>query len=104
VRPNMNQLQKQMQQLQQKLEKTQQELANEMVEASVGGGVVTVTMTGQQKLTGIKIAPEAVDPDDVAMLEDLIVAAVNEALEKSQQLMTKRMGAVTGGLRIPGLM
>jgi DNA-binding YbaB/EbfC family protein len=104
VRPNMNQLQKQMQQLQQKLEKTQQELANETVEASVGGGVVTVTMTGQQKLTGIKIAPEAVDPDDVAMLEDLIVAAVNEALEKSQQLMTKRMGAVTGGLRIPGLM
>lgn len=103
MRPNQNMM-KQMQQMQQKLAKIQEELGNETVEASVGGGVVTVTMTGHQKVTAVKIAPEAIDPEDPQMLEDLLTAAFNEAVEKSQELVTKRMSAVTGGMRIPGLM
>jgi DNA-binding YbaB/EbfC family protein len=99
MKPNMNM----MKQMQQKLAKIQEALGNETVEASVGGGVVTVTMTGHQKLVSVKIAPEAIDPDDPSMLEDLITAAVNDAVEKSQQLVSKRMGAVTGGLGIPGM-
>jgi DNA-binding YbaB/EbfC family protein len=90
--------------MQQKLAKIQEELGNETVEASAGGGVVTVKMTGHQRVVAVKIAPEAIDPDDPSLLEDLIVAAVNDAVEKSHELVTKRMGAVTGGLRIPGLM
>lgn len=100
MRPNMNELKK----LQQKMAKIQEELGNETVEASVGGGAVTVTMNGHQKVVGIKISPEAVDPDDPSMLEDLILTAVNDAIGKSQDLMTKRMGALTGGLKIPGMM
>jgi DNA-binding YbaB/EbfC family protein len=92
-----------MKQMQQRLAKIQEDLGNETVEATAGGGVVTVTMTGHQKVVGVKIAPEAIDPDDPSMLEDLITAAVNEAVEKSHELVTKRMGAVTGGLKIPGL-
>jgi DNA-binding YbaB/EbfC family protein len=100
MRPNANM----MKQMQQRLAKIQEDLGNETVEATAGGGVVTVTMTGHQKVVGVKIAPEAIDPDDPSMLEDLITAAVNEAVEKSHELVTKRMGAVTGGLKIPGLM
>ncbi len=100
MRPNINM----MKQMQQKIAKIQEELGNETVEASVGGGVVTVTMTGHQKVTAVKISPDAVDPNDLSMLEDLITAAVNEAVEKSHELVTKRMGAITGGMRIPGLM
>jgi DNA-binding YbaB/EbfC family protein len=92
-----------MKQMQQRLAKIQEDLGNETVEATAGGGVVTVTMTGHQKVVGVKIASEAIDPDDPSMLEDLITAAVNEAVEKSHELVTKRMGAVTGGLKIPGL-
>lgn len=103
MRPNMN-LMKQMQQMQQKIAKAQEDLGNETVEASVGGGVVTVVMTGHQKVVSVKIAPEAVDPSDLSMLEDLVIAAMNEAVEKSQQLVTKRMGEATGGMKIPGLM
>jgi len=99
MKPNMNM----MKQMQQKLAKIQEALGSETVEASVGGGVVTVTMTGHQKLVSVKISPEAIDPDDPSMLEDLITAAVNDAVEKSQQLVSKRMGAVTGGLGIPGM-
>jgi nucleoid-associated protein EbfC len=98
MRPNLNELKK----MQQKMAKIQEELETETVEASSGGGVVTVTMTGHQKVVGVKISPEAIDPDDPAMLEDLILAAVNEAVQKSQDLVTKRMGQLTGGLRIPG--
>lgn len=93
-----------MKQMQQKLAKIQEELGSETVEASVGGGVVAVTMTGHQKVTAVKISAEVVDPNDLGMLEDLITAAVNEAVEKSHELVTKRMGAITGGMRIPGLM
>lgn len=92
------------QQLQARLVKIQEELANETVEASVGGGAVTVVMTGHQKVRSVKISPDAVDPEDVATLEDLIVAAVNEAVEKSRELANQRLGALTGGMKIPGLM
>jgi DNA-binding YbaB/EbfC family protein len=94
-----------MKQMQDKLAKIQESLGTETVEASVGGGVVTVTMTGHQKVVLVKIAPEVIDPDDANMLEDLITAAVNEAVDKSHELVSKRMGAVTGGLGLPkGLM
>ncbi|MBI2942332.1 MAG: YbaB/EbfC family nucleoid-associated protein [Chloroflexi bacterium] len=99
MQPNL----KMIQQMQQRLQKAQEELANETVEVSVGGGAVTVTMTGHQKLTRVKITPEVVDPQDVEMLEDLIVAAVNEAVDKAQELVQKRLGAITGGLKLPGL-
>lgn len=92
------------QQLQARLAKMQEELGNETVETSVGGGAVTVVITGHQKVVSIKLSPEAVDPDDVATLEDLLVAAMNEAVEKSKELVTQRMSALTGGIKIPGLM
>ena len=92
------------QQMQNKLLKIQQELAKETVEATAGGGAVTVTMTGQQRLQAVQLAPEVVDPDDVEMLQDLIVAAVNDALTKSQELQAKRLSALTGGLKIPGIL
>ncbi len=91
------------QQMQQKLMKIQEELGKETVEASTGGGAVTVVMTGQQKVTAVKIDPEVVDPEDVDMLQDLVMSAFNEALTKSQELAGKRMGALTGGMKIPGL-
>jgi DNA-binding YbaB/EbfC family protein len=92
------------QQMQAKMLKIQQELAKETVEASAGGGAVTVTMTGQLKLQGVKIDPEVVDADDVDMLQDLITAAVNDAITKSQELQAKRLSVLTGGLKIPGIM
>jgi DNA-binding YbaB/EbfC family protein len=88
-------------QLQEKLEKVKQELEKETVEASSGGGAVTVVMTGQQVVQSVKIAPEAVD--DTEMLEDLVLTAMNEALRKSQELAASRMGDLTSGLKIPGL-
>ncbi len=91
------------QQLQAKMLKMQEELGKETVEATAGGGAVTVTMTGQLKLKSVKIDPEVVDPDDVEMLQDLITAAVNDAIAKSQELQAKRLSALTGGLKIPGL-
>jgi len=103
MRPNWDMM-KQLEKAQKQLAKVQEELGHETVEASAGGGAVTVVMTGHQKVVSVKIAPEAVDPNDVGMLEDLIAAAVNEAVQKSQELVTKRMGQVTGGLKIPGLM
>lgn len=92
------------QQMQNKMLKMQEELAKETVEASAGGGAVTVTMTGQMKVQGVKIDPEVVDADDVEILQDLIVAAVNDAVAKSQDLQAKRLSAITGGMKIPGLM
>jgi DNA-binding YbaB/EbfC family protein len=92
-----------MQQMQTRMLKIQQELANETVEATAGGSAVTVTMTGQQQMKGIKIDPEVVDPEDVEMLQDLVVAAVNDAIKKSQELQAKRLSVLTGGLKIPGL-
>lgn len=94
---------KQIQQMQQRLAKVQQDLANETVDVTAGGGVITVVITGDQQIKSIKIDPEAVDPSDVSMLEDLIVAAVNEAINKSQDLASRRMASITGNLRIPGM-
>ncbi len=95
---------RQAQQLQQRLAKVQEELEQETVEASVGGGVVTVVVTGKQKLQSVKIDPAAVDPQDVAMLEDLVLAAVNEAMDRAQEMAASRLNAVTGGMKIPGIM
>lgn len=95
---------RQAQQLQKRLNEAQEALENESVEASSGGGVVTATVSGKQKLLSIRIDPAAVDPDDVSMLEDLVLAAVNEAMDKAQELASRRLGAITGGMNIPGLM
>ncbi|TET40291.1 MAG: YbaB/EbfC family nucleoid-associated protein [Dehalococcoidia bacterium] len=94
---------RQAQQLQAKLEKAQEELEKTTVEASSGGGAVTVVITGQQRVVSVKISPEVVDSEDVELLEDLVLAAVNEAMRKSQELAASRLGKITGGLKIPGL-
>lgn len=89
--------------MQEEMEKIQQETEAEQVEATAGGGAVKVVMSGKKELVSIKIDPDAVDPDDVETLEDMIIAAVNESITKADELMTERMGAITGGLNIPGL-
>ncbi len=94
---------RQAQELQAKLAKAQAELAEAIIETSSGGGAVKVTVNGQQQVLSVKISPEAIEPDDVEMLEDLVMTAVNEALSKSQELAAERMGKLTGGLNIPGL-
>jgi len=95
---------RQVQRLQEEMLKAREALGEETITVTAGGGAITVVMTGQQRVRSISIAPEVVDPDDVEMLEDLVTAAVNEALQRSQDLATERMGALTGGLSIPGLM
>ena len=93
----------QLQALQQQMVETQEALGEKTVEVSSGGGVVSVVMTGHYKLESITIDPEVVDPEDVEMLQDLIVAAINEAVEAAQNLAADEMGDLTGGLNIPGL-
>ncbi len=100
---NMNKMMKQVQKMQGQMTKVQDELAKKTVEASVGGGVITVVANGQQEIVDIKIDPDAIDPEDVEMLEDLILAATNEAMRKVQEMASKEMGKVTGGLNVPGL-
>ena len=92
-----------MRQMQNRLVKIQEELATETVEATAGGGVVKATATGQQKLVSIEIDPTVVDPEDVEMLQDLVVAAVNDVMAKAQELAAQRLSALTGGMKIPGL-
>ena len=94
---------RQAQQLHSKLAKVQQELADITLEASSGGDAVRVTIDGQQKIQSVKISPEVVNPDDVEMLEDLVLTAVSEAIAKSQEAAAERLGGLTGGLNIPGL-
>jgi DNA-binding YbaB/EbfC family protein len=94
---------RQIQQLQEEMARTQEALGDEMVEVSVGGGAIVVTMSGHQRLQSVAIQPEILDPEEVEMVQDLIVAAVNEAIERSQQLAADRMGSLTGGLNLPGL-
>ncbi|HKK00862.1 MAG TPA: YbaB/EbfC family nucleoid-associated protein [Desulfuromonadales bacterium] len=94
---------KQAQQMQQKMNRVQAELAERQVEATVGGGMVTAVVNGQQQLVSLKIEKGVVDPEDVEMLQDLVLAAVNEALKKSQEMVQEEMGKVTGGFNIPGL-
>jgi nucleoid-associated protein EbfC len=103
--PNLNQLLKQAQQMQAEMAKAQEELKAETVEASAGGGMVKVTMTGDMQLREIKISPEAIDPDDSELLQDMVTAAVNEALRSAQELAESRMGGIAGGLGggLPGL-
>ena len=93
----------QAQKLQEKLVKAQQELSNATVEASSGGGAVKVVINGQQKIQSVKISPEVINPDDVELLEDLVLTAVSEAIAKSQELAAEHLSGLTGGLRIPGL-
>jgi DNA-binding YbaB/EbfC family protein len=103
--PNLNQLLKQAQQMQAEMAKAQEQLKNETVEASAGGGMVKVTMTGDMQLREITISPEAIDPEDPDLLQDMVTAAVNEALRSAQELAASRMGGITGGLGggMPGL-
>jgi nucleoid-associated protein EbfC len=96
--PNMNQMMRQVQQMQADMAKAQEELKNEVVEASAGGGTVTVKITGGLELREVRIDPEAVDPEDVELLQDLVLAAVNEAIRSAQELAEKRLGGAMGGL------
>jgi len=96
-------LMKQMQAMQAKMEQMQEELAQKKVEASSGGGMVKVVANGKQEILEIKIDPEVVNPDDVAMLEELILAAVNQAKEKASEMQMEGLSGLTGGLKIPGL-
>ena len=100
--PNMNQMMRQVQQMQADMLKAQEELKNEVVEASAGGGMVTVKVSGGLELRELTIDPEAVDPKDVELLQDMVQAAVNEGFRSAQELAANKMGAVTGGLGGPG--
>ncbi len=95
---------RQAQQLQQRMMRVQEELESATVETTAGGGVVKAVVTGKLKLESIEIDPEVVTPDDVGMLQDLVLAAVNDGLEKAQEMAASRMNELTGGLNIPGLM
>ena len=94
---------KMLRRMQNKMVKIQEELAQETIEGTAGGGAVVVTMTGQQEVQAVEINPDVVDPEDVSLLEDLILAAFNEALTKSQELAGKRLGALTGGMGLGNL-
>jgi nucleoid-associated protein EbfC len=101
--PNVQQMMAQVQKMQKDMELAQQELANEVVEASAGGGMVTVKISGGLELREVRIDPSAVDPDDVEILGDMVLAAVNEALRKAQELAEQRLGGATAGLDLGGL-
>lgn len=100
---NMNNIMKQAQKLQKQMEDAQKALESKVFESSVGGGAVTVTVTGKKEITSVKIKPEVVDADDVEMLEDLVLTAVNDALKKAEEETSSEMGKLTGGLNIPGM-
>lgn len=100
---NMQQLARQAQKLQQQMTEKQEELEARVYEATAGGGVVTAAVTGKKQLTSLVIKPEAVDPDDVEMLQDLIMAAVNEAIKQADEASERELGKLTGGLNMPGL-
>ena len=107
-RRNVNKMMQQVQKMQEEMQRAQEELASETVTASAGGGAVKATMTGGLELVSVEIEPEVVDPDDVEMLQDMVLAAINEALTSAQELASKRLGGITGGLgdlglNIPGL-
>jgi DNA-binding YbaB/EbfC family protein len=109
--PNLNQMMKQVQQMQADMAKAQEELASEVVEASAGGGMVTVKVSGALEVQEIRIDPEAIDPDDPDMLQDMVLAAVNEALRSAQELASSKLGGIAGlggagglgGLGLPGV-
>jgi len=101
--PNMNQMMRQVQQMQAEMMKAQEELKHQVVEASAGGGMVTVKVSGELELKELVIDPEAVDPEDVELLQDMVQAAVNEAIRAAQELQASKLGAATGGLGNLGL-
>lgn len=100
---DMGKMMKQVQKMQADMAKAQEELKEMTVEAAAGGGAVRVVVTGKQELKEIKINPEVIDPEDVEMLEDLVLAAVNEGLRKSTELQSEEISKITGGIKIPGL-
>lgn len=100
MQPNMRMLQ----QMQNRIVKMQEELGETVVEGTAGGGMVTAQVNGLKAVQGIKINPDAIDPNDVELLEDTIVAAINDAMAKAEDLASDRMSAITGGIKIPGLM
>lgn len=101
--PNMGQLMKQAQQIQTKMAKLQEDLGDRTVEASSGGGMVIVVANGRQEVLSIKIEQEVIDPDDAEMLQDLIMAAVNDALTRAKEMVNEEMGKLTKGMNIPGM-
>lgn len=100
----MGKLMKQAQKLQSRMAQLQEEVADKTVEATSGGGMVKVVANGRQEILSIQIEKEVVDPEDVEMLQDLVIAAVNDAITRSQQMVSEEMGKLTGGMDIPGLM
>jgi DNA-binding YbaB/EbfC family protein len=99
----MGGLAKQLQQMQADMLKAQEQLADETVEVTAGGGMVTIVITGHQRVQSIELKPEIVDPEDVEMLQDLLLAAINQAIEQSQAMAAQRLEGLTGGMNIPGL-
>lgn len=100
---NMQGMMKKVQKMQQDMLKMQEELKNRTVEATAGGGAVTVVVTGRKTVEKVTIAPSAVDPEDVEMLEDLVTSAINEAMRKVDEMTEKEMGKITGGMKLPGM-
>jgi DNA-binding YbaB/EbfC family protein len=100
---NMGGLAKQLQQMQADMLKAQEQLADETVEVTAGGGMVKIVITGHQRVQSIELKPEIVDPEDVEMLQDLLLAAINQAIEQSQAMAAQRLEGLTGGMNIPGL-
>jgi nucleoid-associated protein EbfC len=103
VAMDMNKMLQQVQQMQEKMAKAQQELASETVEASAGGGMVTVKATGALEIVEVRISPEAIDPDDPELLQDMVLAAVNEAIRSARSLAESKLGGAMGGLGLPGV-
>lgn len=101
--PNMQQMMKQVQKMQADMAKMQEELGEKTVEASAGGGAVTVVVNGKQEIKALTIKPEVLDPEEAEMVQDLIIAAVNEGLRQSQEMVSGEMSKITGGMKIPGL-
>ena len=101
--PNMGNLMKQAQQFQSKMAKLQEELGQKTIEATSGGGMVTVVVNGQQEIVSLKIDPEVVDPEDIDMLQDLILAAVNDGMVRAKKMVNDEMGKLTGGLNLPNI-
>jgi hypothetical protein len=100
---SMNKMMKQAKQVQEQIIKMQEELKQREIEATAGGGAITVRVNGKQELLSIKISPEVVDSEDIEMLEDLVMAAVNEGIRQSQEMVSTEMAKITGGFNIPGL-
>ena len=99
---NMNNLMKQAQKMQKQMETMQDEMKNKTLEVTAGGGAIKIVINGKNELQEIKIAPSVVDPEDVEMLEDLVLASVNEAIRQAEELMQTEMGKITGGMGLPG--